>query len=1367
MGYWPLTSTGVQGGTELVSNGTFDSDTVWTKQACWSISGGTASCDGSNGSTSLLYAGGMLEDGKTYILNFTITDISGTLRAFPSGASSEWTGTYTSSGSYQQLMQKTHPTVTEWYFQASAGTTVSVDNVSVREYKSHATDRTVNSNHGIISGNVEMRNHGYEFDGVDDTIKIENFTVGSTATISAWARDTGDFSGQMLWSLNNDESPNRWQLYFSGGIIYLNTGDGSSNPFANSSYPTTDEWHHYTVVTDSSTQTMKLYIDGNYVGDSTSWKDPTMTNNIFIISGRYDGTQYNWEGNIADVRIYNRVLSATEISDLADGKDAGIPVGHWPLNRNTRDISGNGNHGTVVYNGPYTTGPDSETNGAIMLDGNKTRVEVSSISQISNPFTLSYRVKFNNTSGWQTMIGADTDVAINRAAFYFQKEGSSDITGEKFVFCLVQSNGLCVGAVDESTGHHGATSATEISTDTWYQVTATYDGSNIKLYVDGVLEDTKAYTGSVLNINSPIQLGAGYYADNIGDFVDGDMADVYIYDVALSDAQVLNLYNGQSVGTPVGYWPMNGSTNDNSGNGNHGILNNPVYDGAVPIGDAAYFDGASYIDINNSDTKPTGSQAFSVWYKTDTHYPTDWVQIWGGVAYSGGANIGHSFGITRQDLGGAIISDLHNAAPSGERRSMGWIGYPGEGWHLVTSVYDRDAPRHIVYVDGVKVIDRYPGNGSNWDSGYLDVSWGSTPLKLGSNSVGTGWYYSGYLRDFRIYNRALSATEAVNLYSAPEAGGNTSTFKPPTRTGMVGQWKLNEGNSQGGDQLHTNWDMESGVAGWAFDSKTDGVEAEYTADKYAGSKSAQLTNSTVSSIAFWQVLSGQTVGDRYHVSVWAKNIDCPTIPYFSSAGATRISGDSSFTGISTGEWKYYSAVFEATDANVNIYIRTTANASQGSFLVDNFSIKKIIAADQSSQGNTGTIHGDPTYSPGPYGETDGAMTFDGNDSVSIDSADWNNFTNTDDFTLSIWAKKGSDPGSGNVLDIFGKNSKYAIDYYFVGDQIRAGIRNGTDGQYQITHDVSDDMQNWTHIAMVYESEASNGLRLYVNGDLKAERTTVGLSDFSSSQVLGIGNNAALGGSPVNFVGSLADAKIYNRALAGSEISALYRRSAPARINASQNDKVTSGLVGLWSFNGPDVIGSTAYDRSGSNNNGTITGAIPDVGKVGQGMYLNGDDVINCGTDGNYAFGAGDHSLSAWVRPSALEASSTYNYIVSVGNNAGGQQSGLGIRNTASGANIFHSAYSAPLVNFSTSHSIPLDEWSHIVLVHDSGTSKLYINGDWKQDLAIAMNVQTGKCYIGTHTAGTSYFDEGVLDEIRIYNKALSATEIAELYNLGR
>ncbi|MCF7812843.1 LamG domain-containing protein, partial [Candidatus Gracilibacteria bacterium] len=1179
--------SGIQGGTELVSNGTFSSDTGWTKQTCWSISGGVGTCDGSNGSTSLFYTGGMLQDGKTYILNFTITNISGTLSVFPSGGPSEWTGVYTSPGTYQQLLQKTHPSVTEWYFQATAGTTVSIDNVSVREYKARATDQTSNANHGIIQGTIDARNHGYEFDGVDDYIDVgdlPNSSISSptgSMTWSAWVKTDGtDHYAYILSSggqtssrglhldLDPTEKPRCTYHSSSGGINIVGT-----------TAVTIGEWTHLSCVYDSTSQQLKLYINetlnqtGNF--SSSSYSDSN-TNLTFGTPNNNEGNaQYAWEGNIADVRIYDRALTASEISDLTDGKDAGIPIGHWPLDRHTRDVSGNGNHGTLSYLGPYTTGPNDEENGAVMLDGIKSRVEVSSISQISSPFTLSTKIKFDNFSGWKTMIGADTDADINRGAFYFQKEGAGDITGEKFVFCLVQPNGWCAGAPDESTSHQGATSTTEVLLDTWYQVTATYDGSNVKLYVNGNLEDTKVYSGSVLNINSPILFGASYYADNMGDFIDGSMADVYIYDVALSDSQVADLYNGQSVGSPVGYWPLNGSANDSSGNGNHGELKNPVYDGALPIGDASYFDGASSIDVDSSNVKPTGSQTFSVWYKADTHFPANWMQIWGGTSFSGAANVGHAFGVTRQDLNGAIISDLHNTASTGEKRSMGWINYPGEGWHLVTSVYDRDAPRHIVYVDGEKVIDKHPGNASDWDPSYLDVGWGSVPLRLGSNNAGTGWYYSGYLRDFRVYERALSASEASRLYTLQSSGTTESKITSPSKSDLAADLKLSAASADPHENLIVNGGGP-GASDWSdsdSDGKADGlIDYSSTLTYSIGSGNGfegnyQRIEDVVGGRFQFPNLSGVSPGDRMHVTLKAKGTNGNQLQVYDADVGNYVSmGVLSDSEVKTFEYTY--TVYSGSDLIFN---------NPGWTEIDELQVKRANRiADSSGNTRHASISGNPVYTTGPHGESSGAMTFDGNDSVSIANADWNNFTNTDNFTLSIWVKKGADPADGNVMGILGKSSTYGIDYYFPGDQIRAGIRNTPDGQYQITYNTSDDMQNWTHIVMVYKSEKSSGLRLYVNGDLKSEQTTVGLSDFSSANNLFLGSNsAALGGTPRDFIGDLADARIYSRALSGAEISALYRHSKPARINTSQNDKVTSGLVGLWSFNGSDVNESTA------------------------------------------------------------------------------------------------------------------------------------------------------------------------------------------------
>ena len=117
---------------------------------------------------------------------------------------------------------------------------------------------------------------------------------------------------------NNNYGPD---FYFSNNKLNRNIGDGSGNPFSNSSYPDSNR-HHFVIVNDQATNLAYLYIDGSYVGTG-SYRNTTATNRPFFI-GRYAGkfssvagyAGYDFNGSIDDVRIYNRALSATEVSKL-------------------------------------------------------------------------------------------------------------------------------------------------------------------------------------------------------------------------------------------------------------------------------------------------------------------------------------------------------------------------------------------------------------------------------------------------------------------------------------------------------------------------------------------------------------------------------------------------------------------------------------------------------------------------------------------------------------------------------------------------------------------------------------------------------------------------------------------------------------------------------------------------------------------------------------------------------------------------------------------------------------------------------------------------------------------------------------------
>jgi len=233
---------------------------------------------------------------------------------------------------------------------------------------------------------------------------------------------------------------------------------------------------------------------------------------------------------------------------------------------------------------------------------------------------------------------------------------------------------------------------------------------------------------------------------------------------------------------------------------------------------------------------------------------------------------------------------------------------------------------------------------------------------------------------------------------------------------------------------------------------------------------------------------------------------------------------------------------------------------------------------------------------------------------------------------------------------------------------------------------------------------------------------------------------------------------------------------PAKItalNTSQNNQITNGLVGMWSFNGPDMSGATAYDRSGQGNNGTLTnGPTPAIGKVGQALKFDGvDDYVNVGdpASGNLDFGTGGFSVSVWV------ISRGYANIGSSMNTIIGKQqvtsTGWGIYINADNKARFN-VLGAGLPNSAISNSaINNGQWHQIVGVRqDNGSVKIYVDGVYNADGTATTNSVSNALplYIGNDNySGSARVFSGFIDEVRVYNRALTEAEIKRLYNMGR
>jgi hypothetical protein len=190
---------------------------------------------------------------------------------------------------------------------------------------------------------------------------------------------------------------------------------------------------------------------------------------------------------------------------------------------------------------------------------------------------------------------------------------------------------------------------------------------------------------------------------------------------------------------------------------------------------------------------------------------------------------------------------------------------------------------------------------------------------------------------------------------------------------------------------------------------------------------------------------------------------------------------------------------------------------------------------------------------------------------------------------------------------------------------------------------------------------------------------------------------------------------------------------------------------------------TAYDRSGNGNHGkywNATGTAPVVGKLGQALSFDGsnDFVSTPQTSGSLAVDT--LTISAWVKPGTISGDqfitnlSTYGHyrLMRIGSNIRWYWSGGG----------FHDTTNANLVPGS---------WYHIVGTFSHATTpnqiNIYINGilSLAETETVAAGVLDGQVYIGTSESISDFFS-GTIDDVRVYNRALSADEVKRLYNMG-
>ncbi len=408
------------------------------------------------------------------------------------------------------------------------------------------------------------------------------------------------------------------------------------------------------------------------------------------------------------------------------------------------------------------------------------------------------------------------------------------------------------------------------------------------------------------------------------------------------------------------------------------------------------------------------------------------------------------------------------------------------------------------------------------------------------------------------------------------------------------------------------------------------------------------------------------------------------------------------------------------------------------------------AADSSVNGNNGNIIG-ATWATGKSGS---GLSFDGNDYV-IRTNPSAGLKPSLEVATAAWIKmSATDTGGAEIVSM---GDSYAIRVQTNGN-IQFFYYNGTTWKSIITTGVNVRDGVWHHIV---GQKTSAALQIYVDGISKASISNTGTITYTLGTGLFIGRHGN-GDTIYDFTGIIDDVRIYNRALSNQEVLELYN----LYVQSPTPTPVTTPTPGLI----PDLQaryaldegnGTTAADSSGNGNSGAINGATWTAGKGGGGLNFDGNDYVTRTNPSAGLKPSLEVATAAWIKMSATDTGGAE--IVSMGDS-------YAIRVQTNG-NVQFFYYNGTTWKSIITAGVNMRDgvWHHIVGQKTSTALQIYVDGISKASTpntgTISYTLGTS-LFTGRHGNGNTIYDfVGSIDDVRIYNRALSNQEVLELYNL--
>jgi chitodextrinase len=1260
-----------------------------------------------------------------------------------------------------------------WLFAgAAAAQTPVVD----YPFEGNAKDESPNKVHAAVhaatmtTDRFGWANRAFAFDGVQAYLEAANSDALNTdyATVSFWiyVEELPAQGEAYLLSFGGWQERYKislpphgklvWTTNSSSGISDMDAGAGNELP--------TGVWKHIAFVHDGTTDL--IYIDGVQVASKNVAGTLNDTDNPLAIGYDPEGGANFFNGSIDDVLIFGEALSGAQIAALYAAQNAAPTVAQglvasYPFDRVT------GLDDTDFQNNLRLTdvGPATDRFGfgfsAAEFNGTSSEALADNSAQLNSDYTtVSFWVKPN-------------ELPATGEAFLLSHGGWQ----ERWKISL-PSHGKVVWTTNSTSGisDMDAGGGNELVAGEWTHVVVVHDGTNDKIFINGTLAASKAVGGTLNDTDHP--LGIGFNPIDGGNWFNGVIDAVQIYNYAFNDAMVAGLYGVQSAfpGTPtdlVAEYPFAGDTDDATQFGNDALGTfNPTKDRFGYASNAAQFDGDDEMIALPSVALNSDYATISFWIRPDELPATGeafilshggWQERWKISLPSHGKLVfttNHENGISDMDAGNG------NELTVGE-------------WDHVVMVHD--GAKDKIFINGVLVAQKDVVGKLN-DTNY--------PLGIGWNPIDGGNFFKGALDEVQIYNRALSDAEVAALYTAQ----NTA---PVINDELVADYTF-DGDAED-ESAYRNDAVVNGaqLTSDRFDRANQAYAFNGTSSEIIAQNSPQL-NSPYTTVSFWiNVAELPASGEAFLLTFggwqerWKISLPQHGKLVWTTNNSSGISDMDAGNGneLPIGEWKHVVVTHDGTQ--------------------DKIYIDGVLVA---SKNVAGTLNNTTKDLGMGFNLVDGGNYFKG----SLDDVQIYNVALTDAEVAALHAAQAQAPAVTDAeAPCAPLNLAAEVEFNNVGLSWWAAIDNVEVVAYNVYQDGAiiatvegtsiqldglTPLTDFEFAVTAVDAAGNESLPTSINVTTGPDETPDTTPPTAPGNLQGItgAHSVLLSWDPStdNVIVSgyvvLVDGVVFDT-LPGNATSALVNNldsetpytfevyafdlagnnSPISEVTLTTDEEINTGepgLVAWYPFEG------NANDATPYNNHGAIGGDPvfePATGHINGGQQnIKFDGVMDSVLVPNAVQLISDYAtVSFWIRVDGINPADAESYVLDFGHWDERWKISLPQHHkivwTTNGNNAQFANFISDM-DSGDGNELVESFWWYVTMVHDGTNDIIYLNGEQVniKPVPTKLNPTDNPFGMGSNPVeGGQYFNGG-LDEVKLYNKALTAAEIQALYETG-